>query len=230
MISFGFIGLKGFKGNADKSGEKAATDRKSTQKLGFKGGARTQKEEIFLIISGVLGEKFESGDDARRLLYGTNRQHYGRRVYDSEMLDRIRSRITDGLKTGKIRSIKKKAWLSQGTREVRTYSGTRLHDPVEEYANKIMHYWLRHDARLNGSSVSKFPMHRYQALKKDDPRLRALNGVLHNEPQSLNTDLVCSHIQVRVLELILKAYGFDPDVLPLSVRKDFDFDQIKKSG
>ncbi len=178
----------------------------------------TQKEAIFLIISTSLGERFKEGTDARTLLYGPNRKHYGRRVYDSKDLDQIRAKITDGLRNGKVPSTKKQVWAREGSKEVGTYSGTRIHDPVEEYANKIMHYWLRRDTRLNGGhSPGKVWYKNYLKLKRNDKRLKSIQGLLELKSHTNDAILIQAHIKIRELELLLTAHGVELEKLPTEV-------------
>jgi hypothetical protein len=195
----------------------------------------TQKEVIFKIILGRLGTRYRAGFDCRQLLYGPNRKGYGRRVFDSEDLDEIRTKISAGLRNGDVPSKKSEQWAKAPIKKTPSYSGLRDYDPAEEYANRIMHYWLKNDSRLNGSApVSRkdflrFPLHRYENLKSKDTRLQALRGLLHNEMvrTGKSDELLEVHLQRRILELLLAAFGVRVEDLPAKIQKDL---QIASRG
>ena len=170
----------------------------------------TQKEAIFQIIKGVLGDLFQEGADVRPQIL--KRNDYGRREHASVELDTIVQKITDGILGGTVPSDR--------------YGSESNPSPdylVSEYARRIALYWLRRDRRLNGGSKP-----RLEAAKDKFAwyrRRRASNPGLDKISELATRDGEANHVYIYAAQLLkfkmfLECMGIDPETVPEDIRRD----------
>lgn len=119
----------------------------------MKFGNLGQKDAIFEVIKGELGDTFQPGVNVRDILQPG--EH-----------NRIQRAIFEGLKSGRIPTSKLKG---------------KSEAYLNSYANRIMNYWLRKDSRLNGGIKAKGrpknPLDRYKRLVATDAQIKALKDL-----------------------------------------------------
>lgn len=188
-------------------------------------GGQTQKEAIFRIFKQVLGERYYPGMDVKKVLC-IKANTYGRAKWDSSFLNRIIIEIYEGLCSGAIPS--KLNSNSEG------HSERHLDNLRREYANRITHYWMKHDKRLNGSvSGSRMAMDRKRQIALEvrlnsDPMMKSMKAMLQEqEPNSALQFEIQTYLMGRLCRHLLETYGIDIDGLPLSVRETLKLDATK---
>jgi hypothetical protein len=126
----------------------------------------TQKEAIFQIIKRVAGYLYRPGVSMKPLLWEQTDHCYGRARSASCPFDKIVREVYQGLRSGTIPS----KISSDYDREA--------------YASRIVHYWLKHDKRLNGGQVASRMANtkKKQIVLQDrvrtDPMMNALRELL----------------------------------------------------
>lgn len=166
----------------------------------------TQKDAVFEIVKSVLGNNYDPKVSVEsRIAHKSD--GYVKPQWHSPILNEMIYLVAQGIRDGSIPS--KYNSLSSG---------------VGEYANRITHYWITHDKRLNGNKSGT----RKNLLKKrtttivhrleEDPILKGLR-VFQNQTETLEDEL---QIELYVLGqsfwIILETYGIDPRELPEHVQ------------
>lgn len=168
----------------------------------------TQKEAIYQIISGVLGSRLQPGVEVEDLIANKPAGDLHPRWNSPELLKMI-----DLVSVG----------IIDGTIPSKYNSGSQL-KRIREYSNRITHYWLRNDRRLNGgfsgTRVSKKKQRAVilQSRIKNDPQLKALKHYYKKcETESERLELE-AFIKGRTFSIILDAFDVDKSEIPLSLQ------------
>lgn len=187
----------------------------------------TQKEAIFEIFKSILGDKFYPGMDVRKILC-TKPNSYGRSKWVSPQLQEIILRVYNGISNGTIPS-------KLNTNEHKHYDHY-FQQLQREYANRIVHYWMKHDKRLNGSvSGSRMASARKRQIALEvrlnsDPMMQSLKALfLQQEPNSALQYEVETYLMGRLFRNLLETYGIEIESLTPYVRDTLKLDATKDS-
>lgn len=176
------------------------------QKLGKTG--LTQKEAIYQIICKVLGPRMQPGVEVEDLIAKKDEGYIQPRWNSPELL-----RMIDLVSAG----------LVDGTIPSKYNSKSNLKE-IKEYSNRITHYWLRHDRRLNGgfsgTRVSKKKQRAIvlQTRIKYDPHLKALKHLYKQSNNEVDKLEIESLIKGRTFSIVLDVFGVDKSEIPLSLK------------
>ncbi len=168
----------------------------------------TQKEAIYQIICKVLGARLQPGIEVEDLIANKPEGDLHPRWNSPELLKMIEL-VSAGIIDATIPS--------------KYNSGSQLKN-VREYSNRITHYWLRHDRRLNGgfsgTRISKKKQRAVilQSRIKNDPQLKALKSVYKKCLTDADRFEVESYIKGRTFSIILDAFEIDKNEIPLSLK------------
>lgn len=168
----------------------------------------TQKEAIFLIITEVAGNLYQPGVVMKPILWEQTDHNYGRARSPLCPFDKIVRRVFEGLTDGTIPS-----------------KLTSNYDR-QEYASRIVHYWLKHDKRLNGGQpatrMAKDKRKQIAILERlaTDPMLEAIRAALKVYTKQEDQDLLELHMIGRKFTLILETYGISVDAIPENLRSE----------
>lgn len=182
----------------------------------------TQKEAIFRIFKHALGTQFYPGMDVKKVLC-TKPNSYGRAKWDSSYLNRIIHEVYEGLCNGTIPS--KLNSNSEG------HSESYFNQLRREYANRITHYWMKNDKRLNGAvSGSRMATDKKKRIVltdrlNSDPALRAMKALYIQQQDDAAKFEIETYLMGRVFSIVLETYGIDLNSLPQEVREYMKIDQ-----
>lgn len=174
----------------------------------------TQKEAIFRIFKKVMGPQFVEGRDVRPTLC-VKSNVYGRANWDASHLNRIMHEIYLGLEDGSIPSK-----LNDETSETKNRSKYTVEKLRREYANRITHYWMKHDKRLNGGQIAtRMANEKKKQIVlldrvKTDPMMNALRELLKSLTTTEDRHEVQQYISSRIFEIILETFSISPKVIP----------------
>jgi hypothetical protein len=177
------------------------------RKLGKTG--LTQKEAVFGIIKSVLGSRYNPHVSVEQMF--------------------TRKGPTDVRPTCNMREIRPMIdivakGLSDGTIPSK-HNSASSQKQIDQYANRIVHYWLSHDRRLNGNqSGTRKNLAKKRSIViahrlEEDPILKGLR-IFQHQTETLEDEL---QIELYVLGqsfwIILETYGIDPREIPEHVQK-----------
>lgn len=168
----------------------------------------TQKEAIFQIIIRVAGDLYQPGISMKPVLWGQADHQYGRARSPNCPFDKIVREVYDGLTDGSIPS-----------------KLTSNYDR-KEYASRIVHYWLRHDRRLNGGQPgTRMARHKRKQITlleriKTDPTIIALRESLKAVATEDDRQEVQNYIKGRTFVLILETYEVSVQSIPENIRTE----------
>jgi hypothetical protein len=173
-------------------------------KLGTTG--LTQKEAIFQIVKRIAGDKYRSDVPMKPILFSETEHRYGRARSANCPFHNIAEAVYSGLVDGTIPSIIKSDYERQA------------------YSARIVHYWLKHDSRLNGgqigSRVAKSEKRKNELKWKlrSDKQLKAFNELLKQDLSNEDILEIGQHTMGRTFKIILEVYGvnlseFSPGLL-----------------
>ena len=188
------------------------------QKVGKTG--LTQKEAIFQIISGVLGARLAPGANVESLIAHKTAGDLKPRWHSPE-LDKMIALVSEGLLDGTVPS---------------KYNSASDRGKVREYANRITHYWIRHDRRLNGgqsgtrASKKKQRETGLQARLKFDPQLKALHELFEKCPYQTDRLEIETFIMGRTFAILLETFEVDREEIPQSLRARLKLDEVKEKS
>lgn len=166
----------------------------------------TQKEAIFQIIKRVAGDLYKPGFEMKPILWEQTDHSYGRARSPSCPFDKIVREVFEALSSGSIPS----KLTSEYDRK--------------EYASRIVHYWLKHDKRLNGGQpgtrMAKTKKKQIALLDRlsTDPVLKAMKTLQLTLEKEEDRREVESHIQGRIFTIILETHEVSLEAVPENIR------------
>lgn len=169
----------------------------------------TQKDAVFEVVKRVLGSSYDPTVSVESLIL-KKPDGYVKPQWHSPVLDQMIALVAQGLANGTIPS---------------KYNSSTSDVQIRQYANRITHYWITHDKRLNGNTSgtrrSKVKTRNY-AIKHNltnDILLKKLAS-RQNQVETLEDGLqVHLWIMGRSFRVVLEAYGIDPEELPEEIQK-----------
>lgn len=183
-------------------------------KLGATG--LTQKEAIFRIFKRVLGSKFDLAIPVRNVLE-TKPNNYGSSKWESSQFNRIIHEIYEGLCSGVI--------PSKLNSDRNTHGSHYLDQLRRNYANRIAHYWMKHDKRLNGNKSgtrTSSPVGKYKKLAEilaQDKAYQALTELYSQHSKSVESFEIQTYILSRAFQLTMETFGIKLSSLPAEIQK-----------
>lgn len=179
----------------------------------------TQKDAVFEVIKGVLGADYNPKVSVESMI-ARKSNGYVKPQWHSTVLDQMISLVAQGLRDGSIPS---------------KYNSSSSNLELKQYANRITHYWITHDKRLNGNtSGTRTPKRkaRNYAIKHN-----LANDILLKKFRSsqMQVETLEDGLQVhlwimgRSFRVVLEAYGIDPSELPDEVQRDLYFNSEESS-
>lgn len=168
----------------------------------------TQKEAVFEIIKKVLGPRYNPKVSVEQM-FTRKVQGALRPTWNPREINPMIALVADGLRDGSIPS---------------KYNSTSSKHQVNQYANRITHYWITHDKRLNGNKLGT----RKSLTKK---RTDTINHRLNQDPVlngwralQCDADTLEDELQLELyiagcgFKIILESYGIDWRELPENVQ------------
>lgn len=166
----------------------------------------TQKEAIFQIIKRVAGDLYRPGVEMKPILWSQTDHCYGRARSPSCPFDKIVREVHVALSNGSIPS-----------------KLTSDYDR-KEYASRIVHYWLKHDKRLNGGQpgtrIAKIKKKQIALLDRlsTDPTLKEMKALQLNLENGEDRREVEQFIRGRIFSIILETHEISFDAIPENIR------------
>lgn len=166
----------------------------------------TQKEAIFQIIKRVAGDLYKPGVEMKPILWDQTDHCYGRARSPNCPFDKIVREVFEALSNGSIPS----KLTSEYDRK--------------EYASRIVHYWLKHDKRLNGGQpgtrMAKAKKKQIALLDRlsTDPVLKAMKALQLTLEKVEDRQEVECHIQGRIFTIILETHEVSLEAVPENIR------------
>lgn len=172
----------------------------------------TQKEAIFQIIKSIVGDLLQPSVPLKPLILNPKVHTHGRTRRQSNPFDRfdifdsVVEEVCKGLVSGLIPS------------KPREYAEHL------KYASRIVHYWLKHDTRLNGgqigSRVAKSERRKKELTWKlrSDAQLKNLKALASEHAN--NKDEINQYVMGHTFKIILEVYGVNISELPTELLED----------
>lgn len=168
----------------------------------------TQKEAIFQIVRRIAGDLYQPGVSMKALLWEQTDHCYGRARRAMCPFDKIVREVYSGLSGGSIPSKITSDYERRG------------------YSSRIVHYWLKHDKRLNGGQpatrMAKTRRKQIAILERisTDPVLKAMRALLHTLDKNDDRHEVQTAINGRTFTLVLEINEISMDAVPENLRKE----------
>lgn len=173
----------------------------------------SQKDAVFDIIKSILGASYDPKTGVEGLI-AKKADGYIRPRWNSELLERMIALVAQGLQDGTVPS---------------KYNSSSYELQIRQYANRITHYWITHDTRLNGNTSGtrepKLKARNY-AIKHNLANDLLLKKLRYSQAQVATLeDGLHAHLWIlgRSFEVVLEAYGINPSELPEDVQKHLYF-------
>lgn len=177
------------------------------RKLGKTG--LTQKDAVFEVVKGVLGKNYDPKVSVESMIAHKS-DGYVKPQWHSSVLDQMIALVAQGLRDGTVPS---------------KYNSSNSELQIRQYANRITHYWITHDKRLNGNTSGT----RTSKLKARNIAIkhRLANDAILNKFRSrqMRAETLEEGLQIHLwimgggFRVVLEAYGIDPSELPEEIQK-----------
>lgn len=167
----------------------------------------TQKDAIFQIAKSIAGELYRSDVPMKPLLWKQTDHEHGRIRSPNCPFNKIVEAVYSGLLDGSIPS------------EIKTDHERRA------YSSRIVHYWLKHDKRLNGGQVGSRIVKSEQRLKelewklKSDDQLKTMKKIAPTLSEIKQLEM-SQYIMGRTFKAILEVYDVSVSELPESLLEE----------
>lgn len=194
----------------------------------------SQKEAVFQIIKQALGDQFQEGMDVKSTICLSSRLNYGEMRTRSPLLFKIIHNVSAAIIDRTIRS----KWNPD--KELHSYSIEKIE--IDRYANRIVHYWLKHDKRLNGGQIgARITKQKRQQIViegrlKSDPSLISLKKLKDTLSSQVELLEVESFIVGRITAIVFEVLEVDTSPLSSEIKTKLKIDpsvweiQEKKAG